>query len=68
MQQGNKGWQPIVTAPKGTPVLVYLPGAGGEVVIGILTETGWYKVGNGHPDKTPLKPSRWMPVPEFPVD
>jgi hypothetical protein len=64
MSEQEKGWQPITTAPKDAPILVYDPATGVEQAQwgehwGVYEFRGW---------SGPLNPTHWMPLPEPPAD
>jgi len=61
-------WQPIETAPKDTPVLVYGKDLYGHFIVtgAELGEYGWRVLGvSGYEWETDVEPTHWAP-PEFP--
>jgi hypothetical protein len=55
-------WQPIETAPKDRPILIYT--RGGEILI-VTWYAGQWDDGEGRPWKDPA--IHWMPLPEPPT-
>jgi hypothetical protein len=66
-------WQPIETAPndKGL-ILLYLSGDGyngarlSNIVVGVLTGSGWYSISDGYAGVVSGAPTHWMPLPAPP--
>ena len=64
------GWQPIETAPRNTPVLIYGKTCWGDMIVtgGRLDEYGWDILGCGGYDcDTEVEPTHWA-YPDPPND